>query len=221
MRSTLKSKAALALLCAWCFALLAVRIRYAESGIYGFLAWNLFLAIVPATAATLFRSVEARSGRRALLSLLFVIWLAFLPNAPYLVTDLLHLKHVPPVPLWYDVLLFGSFAATGILLGYVSVADIETTITRRSGRVAGTLIAYGSLALSGFGIYLGRFLRWNSWDIVTAPMTLLPEVIDRFADPASHPQTWAVTLLYGGALMLGYLVLRATATSLAPSGKVD
>jgi len=216
MQAMLKSKIALVALCIWCLVLLGVRVRYADSAHYDFMAWNLWLAVIPMLAAALLRLFAARSGAALLKVSLFVTWLAFLPNAPYMITDLIHLTSRPPVPLWYDVVLLGSFAATGVLLAYVSVADIEAVSSARFGRVFGSVLASGSLAICGFGIYLGRFLRWNSWDLLTSPASLFAQIAHRFTDPMAHTRTWAVTALYGTALVLGYVALRATAVSLAP-----
>lgn len=215
MPASLKSKIPLALLGLWCLALLAVRMFYARSGNYDFMAWNLFLAIVPVVAAAGVRALAARRAPVLLIAVAFIVWLAFLPNAPYLVTDLTHLEYRPPVPLWYDIVLLGSFAATGVFFAYASVADVEAAMRGRFGRFTATFVAYGALALCGFGIYAGRFLRWNSWDIVTSPLLVFAEAFHRFTDPLSYLRTWAVTAVYGSALVLGYLALKSAAWSMA------
>ena len=153
-------------LLAWCAVLLAFRARRSGSPLFMFLVWNLFLAAIPAVAAQLF--VWADAGRRhAQQFLWFFLWLLFLPNAPYIITDFIHLTPRPPIPLWYDVAVLLSCAATGLLMGYTSLADVQHVITRRFGQIAGWSTAAVSLLLSGFGIYVGRFLRWNSWDAIT------------------------------------------------------
>ena len=134
--------------------------------------------------------------------------LLFLPNAPYLLTDLLHLALRPPIPLWYDLALLFSCAGTGLLLGYVSLLEVQVTVEEQLGRLAGWMVAAGSLLLSGFGIYLGRFLRRNSWDPLTDPAGLFRDVSDRLLNPTSYPRTYAVTLIFGIGLLLGYVALR-------------
>lgn len=221
MRSLPPPKIAALLMCVWSLALLAVRFVYSGTDLYGFFVWNLFLAIIPLAASTLLVWFAARRKNAVVEAALLVVWLAFLPNAPYLMTDLIHLEWLPPVPVWYDSILLGSFALTGLLITYLSVADVERVIATRAGRVWGGFAAYGSLALSGFGIYAGRFLRWNSWDIVTEPRALWTGVLRPLTYPTAHVRTWAVTVLYGVGLMLGYFVLRSVAGHFAETPSPD
>ncbi|MHB1323684.1 MAG: DUF1361 domain-containing protein [Coriobacteriia bacterium] len=207
-------KAPLGVLCAWSVAMLGARMWYSGRGTFSFLAWNLLLAAVPVVMAVALQALALRRAPGALQFLVFGAWLAFLPNAPYLITDFVHLASRPPVPLWYDIAMLGSFAATGALLGYGSVADVEAVIADRFGTVAGALVAFGSLGLCGFGIYLGRFGRWNSWDLLTAPSALAREAAAVFADPFAHPRALVVSTIYGLALMLGYAALHGFARSL-------
>ena len=190
-----------AALIAWCCALLAVRVLRSGSFAYSFLVWNLVLAMIPAVAALLF--MRARS--RAVQVMWFVIWLLFLPNAPYIVTDFVHLHARANVPLWFDIALLLSFAGTGLLLGYSSLADVQTVLARRFGHVASWSAAFIALLLSGFGIYLGRFLRLNSWDAVSNPIALASYLGRGAMNPLAHPRTIAVTFVYGIGLVLGYL----------------
>ena len=104
-------------------------------------------------------------------------------------------------------------AGTGLLLGYASTAEVHRVLQRRAGRVVGWSVACAALMLSGFGIYLGRFLRWNSWDMVSDPAGRLTDLVTRALHPAEHPRTLAVTLVYGVGLVLGYVALRALAHS--------
>lgn len=192
----------------WCGALLVYRFVHADSLWFAFLVWNLFLAAVPVMAAWLLIWAAHERASWIVHTLLFAIWLAFLPNAPYLFTDFVHLEERPPVPLWYDIALLGSFAGTGILLAYSSLADVQAVVARRFSAALGWAVATIALLLSGFGIYLGRFLRWNSWDALTHPVQLFTDITARLADPLSHPRALGVTVIYGVALLLGYIALR-------------
>jgi len=195
-------------LMSWCAALLLFRFVRSDSLFFGFLLWNLLLAAIPAVAAWFFvRAAEIRSSALIQVSW-FAIWLAFLPNAPYIVTDFIHLDSRPPIPLWYDIALLASCAGTGLLLGYSSLADVHATIARRFSASLGWALALAALFLSGFGIYLGRVLRWNSWDALTNPLPLFSDIADRVFHPLSHPQTVGVTFIYGITLLLGYIALR-------------
>jgi uncharacterized membrane protein len=194
-----------AALIAWCGALLVARVAKSGTLAYTFLVWNLFLALLPALFALLFARATKHGNPAVVRAIWFVLWLLFLPNAPYIVTDFVHLTALPRVPLWYDVALLLSFAGTGLLLGYSSVADVQAAIASRFGRAAGWFVAFASLVLSGFGIYLGRFLRWNSWDAITDPFDLATYIARHSIHPMSHRRSVAVTLIYGVGLALGYL----------------
>jgi uncharacterized membrane protein len=211
MRALPKPKIAALLMGVWCLALLAFRIWYSRGTLYGFFVWNLFLAAVPLVLSTILLASAARRRNPVLEILLLLAWIAFLPNAPYMVTDLIHLEPLPPVPVWFDSLMLGSYALLGLLLTYLSVADVERVVTWRVGRIGGAVVAYLSLAACGFGIYAGRFLRWNTWDLLVSPEELWAGAIRPLTYPATHPRTWAVTVLYGAALMLGYFVLNSVA----------
>lgn len=215
MPHSIKDKLPLAALCVWCLVLLAARMWYAGYSTFAFLAWNLFLAIVPVVAAIALRSLSQQSGALVGRGVAFVVWLAFLPNAPYLITDLIHLRSRPPVPPWYDLAMLATFAATGVLLGYASVADVEAAVARHLGRGAGTTVALVSLALCGPGIYLGRFLRWNTWDIVMSPDAIAGQAAAGLLDPLAYQRAWVFSAIYGVSLVLGYLALRAFARGLS------
>ena len=200
----------------WCTALVVLRVERSGSLFYVFLVWNLFLAWIPWLAGQGFRASSRRRNSRLLRLGWFALWLLFLPNAPYILTDLLHLGPRPLVPLWYDLALLLSCAGTGLLLGYVSLLEVQDAVEEQLGRRAGWMVAAGSLVLSGFGIYLGRFLRWNSWEVLTDPAGLFGDIADRLFNPASHPRTYGVTLVFGIGLLLGYIALRGLNRQSAP-----
>jgi uncharacterized membrane protein len=192
---------------AGCAALLLVRGWYAQGLRFRFLAWNLVLAVIPALAAA--AMARADRGRKPLLVALWgVVWLLFLPNAPYLITDLVHLEPRPPVPYWFDIGLFAAFAGAGVLAAFSSFGDLQQVVSRRFGRWAGwTAVAVASFA-AGFGIELGRMGRWNSWDVLTQPKGLFSEILARVMEPWAHPRAVAVAMLYGSVLLFGYVAVR-------------
>ncbi len=194
----------LVVLPAWCMGLLAVRFLRTGATSYFYLAWNLVLAMVPACAALMLVNADRQRATAVERLGWGVLWLLFLPNAPYIVTDLVHFAPRPPVPLWYDTAMVVSFVCTGLLLGYGSVADVQAVVARRFGTAAGWWLAMAAMLLSGLGIYMGRFLRWNSWDAVTRPHELLRRVAGALAEPTEHVPGLRITLLYGIGLALGY-----------------
>jgi uncharacterized membrane protein len=191
----------------WSTCLILLRVERTGSSYYLFLIWNLFLAGIPLVASTALRLARYLGLPRIIEAACFGVWLLFLPNAPYILTDLLHLTAKSPAPAWFDLALLLSCAGTGLLLGYLSLIDVHDLVARTFGRTFGWILALSSLLLSGFAIYLGRFLRWNSWDVFARPEILF-DIADGMLHPASHGRTIAVTLIYGTLLTFGYISLR-------------
>jgi uncharacterized membrane protein len=184
------------------------RMVYSDSRTYFFLNWNLFLAWVPLALALLLWRVNGRRPRRPLLmGTLLTGWLLFFPNSPYIVSDLIHLDPRNNVPLWYDTIMLFSFAWNGLILGFVSLWVVQQLVANWFGRPASWLMVFATLTATGFGIYLGRFQRWNSWDILVDPVGLLRNVAIYVANPLDHPRTIAVTLLFAGFLTIAYMTL--------------
>ena len=178
---------------------------------FAFLSWNLILAAIPFFASVAAERTRSFAAQTAVL----LIWLVFLPNAPYILTDFIHLAPRPPIPLWFDLLLIASCAGTGLLLGYASTLIVHRVAADRFGTIAGWTLAIAAQLLSAFGIYLGRFLRWNSWEVVTNPMPLFADLANRLTSPMSYPRTFAVTALFGVMLTLGYIALHVLAENTA------
>lgn len=191
----------------WCTSMIAVRIDRTGSGYYGFLLGNLFLACVPLFLSTVLRVTDRLRWHWTILAVLAGLWLLFLPNAPYILTDILHLTRTSDAPAWYDLALLLSCSGTGLLMGYLSLVDVQGIVTRRFTPIVGWIFAIVSLVLSGFAIYLGRFLRWNSWDVLFTP-TLVLEIAGALMNPLDHVRPLSVTLVFGVIFGLGYISLR-------------
>jgi uncharacterized membrane protein len=200
--------AAVALMLFWCIGLLSFRIYLDSSGIEIALMWNLFLASLPLAWGAGFQNASRRNCPFAAL-LFFVLWLLFLPNATYILTDLIHFAPKPNVPTWFILAMLLSCAGAGTMLGYLSLIGVQRAVQDAFGKCVGWVVASGSLMLCGFGIYIGRFLRWNSWDALTRPLDLFKSVLSQFSAPGPFPHPAPVTLVYGIGLIVGYVVLRA------------
>jgi uncharacterized membrane protein len=187
----------LGLISLFCFSLSLVRFYFSENKVFLFLNWNLFLAFIPWALSGIISSNKNYQENKFALFLLLAGWLLFFPNAPYILTDLFHLHSRGHIPIWFDLVVILSFAWTGLAYGFISLLEIESLLSKylRSKTVAITSIIF--LFIGSFGIYIGRYLRWNSWDILTNPFPLIAEVSDRFINPTSHPRTWAMTILMG------------------------
>ena len=185
---------------AMCLALVAGRTVYSHTGHFQFLIWNLFLAwIPPVLAALIYRiAILRRDPARWIVVPAALVWLLFFPNAPYIVTDFVHLGQFHDnVPGWFDVMLVAWYAWTGLLLGVVSLRLMQEIVARAKGNTAGWLFVVLVTAAGSVGIYLGRFLRWNSWNLFRAPLALADTGWDRVSRPDA------------GELMLGFAVLFA------------
>jgi uncharacterized membrane protein len=183
------------------------RVVLSGEGRFLFLIWNLFLALIPFGLSTLLGLAKGPLRARLLLPI-GAIWLLFFPNAPYILTDLFHLRTRVGIPLWYDLALILSCAWNGLMLAYASLSDMQQLVQQRLGFWAGWGFAAAALLLSSFGIYLGRYLRFNSWDVLTNPLTLFYDIVNRVLHPFSHLGTWGVTVIFGVFLLLGYSTVR-------------
>jgi len=194
-----------------CVAMLAVRIVYSDTYAHLHMLWNLFLAWLPLLAALTAYNLKKRDRRPAwlLIAPCAFLWLLFFPNAPYLLTDLLHLRPGGVIPMWYDVLMLSAFAWTGIFLGLVSLYLMHTLVRRAAGVTAGWLFALFVLALTGFGVYLGRFPRWNSWDLLFNTGDLLRDIWTRVRHPLAHRSTIVFSGLFSLCVTAMYLMLSA------------
>jgi uncharacterized membrane protein len=181
-----------------------LRIVYTGQTHFTFMLWNLFLAWLPllfALLATWLRHYPV------LLVIPAFFWLIFLPNGPYMVTDLMHLNWRDHAPLWFDAIMLFSFAITGILLGLTSLTLMHSLMSRLLGAAAGWLFVGISLALTSFGVYIGRFLRWNSWDLITNPWAVLLDVLSILRYPQDNARTFVVWSLLTAVLFFTYVIL--------------
>lgn len=199
------SLAALVLSATFSAGLLFARVLYTDRLTYVFLLWNLFLAALPVLIA-IFASHQSRRGNRMGALLFGLVWLLFFPNAPYIVTDFLHLKARGPVPLWYDCVLLFSFAWNGALFGFYSLRIMHDLVEAHLGTIRGWAFVLFVCILSGLGVYLGRFERWNSWDLVRRPAPLIESAINKVLDMDDHPRTAGIILVFGAFLLSGYSV---------------
>jgi uncharacterized membrane protein len=191
----------------FCVALVLVRNAHTGNVNFRYLIWNLFLAWIP-FALSVFVYDRWRRRRRGLVLVgLGVLWLLFFPNAPYIATDFVHLQRDPLAPFWYDAVTIASFAWMGLLLGFASLYLMQAVVKQWRGSVAGWIFAVGAIGLGSLGIYLGRFLRLNSWDALEHP-SVLPRIAHAVArDPFAYQEAIAVTVLFTLALTFAYFLL--------------
>jgi uncharacterized membrane protein len=211
-------------------ALLAFRFYYGGTAGYRFMPWNLFLAWLPLCFALAIAGLRRVPRAGTPILGLGLLWLLFFPNAPYLLTEFVHLDPQyavaePPVrmlaavsphrdvPVWFDAVLILTFAWNGLLLGFVSLHLVQHAVRERLGAAWGWATVVAVLCLSGFGVSLGRFERWNSWDLFSRPAHLLADVASRVLNPLEHIRTTGVTLALSAFLLLAYLSIEAVAAA--------
>lgn len=175
-------------------ALLCFRIFYSGSIRYIFMVWNVFLAWIPYVISSQLPHYFKKPVWKRLV--LFGSWLLFFPNALYIVTDLVHLKADTNVPWWFDAMFLFLNAFVGLLLAFASLIKVESFLhTQLSHKIVSkiipTLLFFGS-----FGVYLGRFERWNSWNIIDEPFSLLSNILSAIFNPVDNWRVWAITLLF-------------------------
>lgn len=188
--------------------LLVARIIGSDSSRYSFLFWNLFLAILPAALAWwLIVRVRRFGWLKWQQIVLTIVWIAFLPNSFYLISDLIHLRPNYEADLLFDITLLMSFIVSGLLYGFISVYLVHRELVQRvPERVSYALIGLLFLAAS-FAICLGRYTRWNTWDILLRPAGLLFDVSDRLINPVNHLQTYQTTVTLFLLLFASYAVV--------------
>lgn len=197
----------LALLSAFVLAMLLARIAYTGTAAHGSLGWDLFLAWLP-FALSLVIYEGARSGAPLrVLAPLACVWLVFFPNAPYLLTEVRHVSRGGPLPALFDVVLLGAAGSTGLLLGLTSLFLMHAVARRFFGTVTAWAVVVSVIAASSFGIYVGRVLRWNSWDLVAHPQWLATLLREIAFDPLGHPRPLALVVLLSCFLLLSYGIL--------------
>ncbi len=191
--------------------LFIARVIHTHSFMHGGMVWNLFLAWLPMLASLAAYNLARKGGKITWLAIAgcALLWLVFFPNAPYILTDIANLRPRYNVPYWYDTLMFVAFAWSGTLLGLVSLYLMQALVLKFKGTAAGWLFALAVLALSGFGVYLGRFPRYNSWDLFTNPLQLLANIWDMVSHPLANPQVFGFSALFSLLLLSVYLVFVA------------
>ncbi len=137
-----------------------------------------------------------------------LVWLAFFPNAPYIITDFQHLANGwSGAPLWFDVILLIWTSWTGLLLGIVSLYLMQEIVRKNFGKMLGWVFVFSVSLLSSIGVYLGRFLRWNSWDILNDPIQILRESWHLLRD--LNKSAVGFTALFTAFFLFIYLTLYA------------
>jgi len=188
--------------------LLMIRIVLSHRISYIFLAWNLLLAYVPLLIANWLNRHEAVMRNKIIVVLSISAWLLFMPNSFYIVTDLFHLDTTAENRPWFDLTLIFSFAWNGILFGIISIWKMEILVKKMKGRLASALLIFTVMWLNAFGVYIGRVLRFNSWDIIFNPFALLSEIVEMIINPYDYKSAWAMSVCFGLFFIILYYTMK-------------
>ncbi len=179
---------------------LGLQVRAALTDGWPWLILNLVLAWIPLVLGRL------AAQNRGFLYGFGPLWLLFLPNAPYLMTDLVHLRARAGVPLWFDVAILGGAGALGVAIGVRSLFDVAGAVRREHGPWAARALLLAMPPLTGLAIHIGRFSRWNSWEVFSHPAGLARDVLPLLLDPITHPTEWAFIATYAALFRAAALV---------------
>lgn len=189
---------------------------------FDYLVWNLFLAWLPLVFAVRLVAVLRRKLWSSWEAMgLSVLWLAFLPNSFYMISDFIHLQDVQRFDVVYDTIMLTSFIYTGVTLGFSSLYLIHLQLRRRVSRQAANFCVALTLFLSSAAVYIGRDLRWNSWDILTNPGGLLFDISDRILHPVSYPQMLLTIVSFFVLLLSMYGLLWQGSKLMRHAGQID
>lgn len=223
IKQTLNNKLTLRqwLLISCCFSGLLSFARVVATGelTYLFLVWNLFLAFIPyAISEKLFQSIAVIHHKWKRIAV-FLTWLLFIPNSFYIVTDLFHLEQFDNAPKWFDLLLLFSFGWNGLLLGILSVRKIELILGVVYGKVFSIFSVGVVMFLNALGIYIGRYLRYNSWDVVFQPFSLFQEILDLLIHPLRNKEQWGMIAAWALFMTLFYITIKKAGESFISSSQ--
>ena len=197
--------------CGFSCLLLCARIFITGDLTYLFLVWNLFLAFIPFAISEWLLTLERFAQRKRKLAIVLFVWLLFIPNSFYILTDLFHLDKFDSAPKWFDLLLIFSFAWNGIVLGIVSIRRTEVIIESISGRRFSLFLIFIVMWLNAFGIYIGRYLRFNSWDIIAQPFSLFKEMFEVLFHPLRNKMEWGMIAVYAVFMTVLYITIKKLA----------
>ncbi len=196
-----KQQQIISLLILFCVVTQLLRALLTQSIFFSFLLWNLFLASIPYVLSEV---LKKRQLTKAKIIVSTSIWLLILPNAPYMITDFIHLHHLKSTLIWYDLFMIFCFANTGLLLSIVSMHTIYKIVQENWTLTIANHFIVAVTFLCGFGIYLGRFLRFNSWDIFTTPLQTLKQSFTSFTDQ----KAWFFSIGFGSFLWILFSVYK-------------
>lgn len=193
---------------AFSIALVMARVAYTGKLTYISLIWNLFLGWLPYMISSWLQKRPSVQARKMLFAAISFVWLLFIPNSFYILTDLFHLGEHNNVPMWFDLALIISFAWVGLLMGILSVRQMEKMMQRFLPGKHELLFIYPIMWLNALGVYIGRYPRFNSWDIITNPFGLTAYILRMLWHPIQYKYAWGMVACFSVFMTLVYLTIK-------------
>ncbi len=184
---------------------LFIRDLILKNNIFDFLTWNLFLGFLPLFAAWIIDYFDEKLSPFLFLMGSF-IWLIFYPNAPYMISDLIHVAEAPD--LIHDTFIIFSFAMLSAFYGFLSLKIMHHLFEKRKGKKIANASIFTALLLSCLGFFMGRILRLNSWDIFTKPLEVIQDVFEHLWPITKNPNTYIIMFLFGGVQYMLLIMMK-------------
>lgn len=197
----------LILSCLFSLSLAFTRVLYTGQLMFLSLIWNLFLGFIPYLLSKFLMQHPQWVKTKWKFAVTATAWLLFIPNSFYIITDLFHLEERSVIPLWFDLALIFSFAWNGLILGVLSVRQMEK-IWETKWQWSELFFIYPVMLLNAFGIYIGRYLRYNSWDVISNPLGLSEDIVYLIVHPIRHRFDWSMILCFSVFMTLLYLTIK-------------
>jgi len=186
---------------------LFIRDFYFNSRDYDFLIVNTILAYIPLLLAEIFYKLDNFQNKNIIKTIVFILWLLFYPNAFYIFTDFMHILDFKSAPLWFDTILLFTFSLNGLFIALKSLSIFHDSINKNLNLKVGFIIPL-IIVFTSIGVYIGRFLRLNSWDILINPINSTRLILERYFHPGEHPVAIPYTIMMVVLFSLIYYIYR-------------
>jgi len=176
-----------------------------------YMFWNIFLAFVPfLISSILLLNTNKGNITKPIFIIGFILWFIFLPNAPYVITDFIHLGRIHNVPVMYDMFLLFASASVSLLMGLYSIMQMEKILLLKFTKKITNIIIIVTILFASFGVYLGRYLRFNSWDLFISHDSLFTSIWKIFTGSNNYANVYGYTLLFFIFIYTSYMAFRSS-----------
>jgi len=190
-----------------------LRVLFFSNTAFLYILWNIFLAFIPFIISSI---LVLRTNKNNISKIFFVagliLWFLFLPNAPYVITDFIHLGRIHAVPIMFDIFVLFTSAWVSLLMGLYSLVNIEKIFLLRFTKKVTNIVMVLIILFASFGMYLGRYLRFNSWDFFVSHNYLITSIMKIVKEPNSNENMYAYTSLFFIFIYISFISFKSTKT---------